>query len=253
MIVRSSQFEAFKFCPRFGHFMYDLGLRLKGDGVNPDLFFGKVLHKGTELFHNHSLDTALDYLRDLPWPQHATKTLGRANAFLKMYAAENPVKMLETEKPFTFRVGVHTWKGRWDGVGLYQGDKWVVENKTTIPYFLTLKPNDQMMAYWMGGKVYYQDVKGIFVNNFDIQKMRIIRTPMTIFQQDFDSWLEETKLFLAFITRCQSAGVYPTGASCMRYNSKCIFRKLCRSEPEIWGTLIKKCFVVSKEQKELDW
>lgn len=253
MIARNSQIEAFKFCPRLANFTYDMGLRIKGDSVNPDLFFGKAIHKGTEFVHKHSLSDALDMLGTLSWPQHKTKTLGRARALIKLYAVDNPVQIIATERNFQFKIGSHIWKGRFDGVGDYQVERWVVENKTTVPYYLRLKPNDQLISYFIGGKVYYKKLKGVYINNFDVAKVTIHRIPLRVTKEEVDAWLSEIKLVLEHYSRCRTRGSFPAGPSCIMYNRECVFRKICTIEPSVQSTIIKKCFTVNQKQKDLDW
>ena len=254
MIFRSSLVSTFKICPQRANYAYGMGLRPKGDMPNIDLYFGKVVHKAVEIVHKSSLDDAVAYLEAAEFPPSRRKTKARAKSLVKIYAATNPVKITETERDFELKIGQHTWIGRLDAVGEFQGDLWVVEHKTTNPRYLTIKPNDQFMSYYGGASTYFHDVKGVFVNNFDVDKIEIYRYPTTFEHQEFDAWLDEIKLVLEYYSRCNTRGVFPRSTEgCFAYYRECPYMTLCKADSSSLAYIMSKCYYVDENAKELSW
>lgn len=234
--------------------MYDLGLVLKGGGANPDLFFGSAVHKAIELYHKKGKDEAVEYLMGLDFPSHGVKCKTNAITLLNMYEASKPPKLLVAEKNFTFRIGRHEWRGRFDGIAKVNGALYVIEHKTTKPYYLQFKPNDQFISYWMGARVYFSDVAGVLVNSLDPQRLEVNRYLVSFNTDELEQWREETKLLLSFYSLCSTKGVFPkTPSACKAFGRDCPYLPLCKADSSQKQLIINRCYNISREQKELAW
>lgn len=254
MIVRSSFFSEMKLCLMRAHCMYDLGLRKAGVRRNPDLAFGSLIHKAIELFHKRGRDSASAYIYNATLPPHGKKTLATAAALVNMYISSKPPKLLVAEKDFTFKIGRHTWKGRFDGIVKINGAFYVVEHKTTSPYYLLMKPNDQFISYWAGARTYFPEVAGVLINSLDPTRIEVNRFLITFNEDELERWREETKLFLSFYTLCTTKGIFPkTPSACKAYGRDCPYLPLCTSNPSQIQYIIDRCYNIDRVQKELDW
>jgi len=254
VIVRSSFLAEMKLCFARAHYAYDLGLVLKGGGKNPDLLFGTAIHKAIEKFHKEGKEEALAFLQDMEFPQHGVKNRINAITLLNMYVASKPPKLLVAEKDFTFKIGRHEWRGRFDGIAKVNGELYVVEHKTTKPYYLQFKPNDQFISYWAGAKVYFSEVAGILINSLDPHRLEVNRYLITFTLDELKRWRQETKLLLSFYTLCTTKGVFPKSPfACKAFGRDCPYTPLCKADPSQKQLIIDRCYNISREQKELDW
>lgn len=256
MIIRSSMLKDIKSCPSKAAYKYELGLVpiAKGQRIKNDLEFGKLIHEAIEIFHTASIKDAIDLI-DVS-PMHETKRKNRqtAKVLLRRYADSNSVEIQHLEKSFQFKIGSHTWQGRFDGIGIYQGDVWVIEHKTTNPLYLQIKPNDQFIAYWLGAMIHFQNVKGVLINNLDCDKLEVTRIPVQYTKEEKEEWLDEIKITAEVYSRYRTKGVFPRNdMACHLYNSVCPYMALC-SEPE--GTrdmIMARCYEVKESLKLLEW
>jgi hypothetical protein len=248
MIVRSSSYTLARFCERAFYYKYILGLEPNVVKRN-DLYFGTALHSAVHNFHSGK-----DPME--PWdsynPQMSTKEknphVGRV--LTKMYA-KNPLNIVETEKPFEFFIGKHKWKGRFDGIVELSNSLYVAEHKTTKWGYRQIKPNDQLISYVLGGRVYYQGIDSTLVNVFNVSKMTIERKPVSFTKEEIDDWLSEVKIFLSYLTRCIHTGIYPKSTNCYPYNHECEYKCICNSHNS--EPIIRRAFHVNEEHKNLDW
>ena len=254
MIVRSSFLSEMKLCKARAHYMYDLGLVKKSDGVNPDLFFGSAIHKAIETYHKVGFAAAKEFLEGQTFQYHPKKTPSAAMTLLELYVASKPPKLLVAEKNFSFKIGRHEWRGRFDGIAKVDGSLFVIEHKTTSPYYLLLKPNDQFISYWAGARVYFSEVAGVLINSLDPSRLEVNRYLVTYTPEELEAWREETKLLLSFYQLCRTKGVFPrTPSACKAYGRDCPYLPLCNSHISMQQMIIDRCYNVCREQKELDW
>jgi len=255
MLIRSSVLAEFKLCPARAHYAYDLGLVRKGAKPSPDLIFGKAIHKAVEVFHKTgSLDEALQALKDFTFPPHKDKTFERAQILVTMYVQGNPLNIVEPEKDFSFKIGRHTWKGRFDGIAEVNGALYVAEHKTTKPFYLQTKPNDQFISYWAGAKITNKDVQGVIINNFDVERCEVRRILVSFSWEEFERWREETKMVLSFYQLCKTRKTFPkVPSSCLAYSRECPYRILCNAEPSIHERIIADFFDINLEARDLSW
>ena len=254
MIVRSSFLSEMKLCIARAHFMYDLGLVRTGGSPNPDLFFGSAMHKAIEIFHKQGLREAKIHLNELVFPPHGKKTLGCAISLIEIYAASKPPKLLVAEKDFTYKIGHHEWKGRFDGIAKVNNSLYVVEHKTTNPFYLLMKPNDQFISYWAGARIYFDDVAGVLINSLDPARREVNRYLITFSVEELEEWREETKLLLSFYSLCKTKGAFPkTPSACKAFSRDCPYLPICTATSGQKQLVIDRCYNVCREQKELDW
>lgn len=254
MLIRSSVLSTIKLCPQRAHFSYDLGLVSKNAKPSIDLVFGTIVHKSIELFHKQSKEAALEYLHEVEFEQTNAKSRLKAITLFNSYVETEPLDLIDYEKDFTFKIGKHVWKGRFDGVANLFDSLYIVDHKTTNPYFLSTKPDDQFIAYWMGGRIFYHEVKGVIVNSLDPASLVVKRIIVSYTKDEFEHWRDETKLLLAFYQRCFNVGIFPkTPKACIAYGRQCPFRILCTSPPEVHERIIERYYDVSVEKKEKNW
>lgn len=256
MILRSSMVKDIKNCPARAAYKYELGIVpiAKGKGKRNDLDFGKLVHEMIETFHLESYDKALEKIDSFDLSETKRKNKGVAKILLQKYVQKTTVEIIALEKSFNFKIGSHTWQGRFDGIGLFNGALWVIEHKTTNPFYLQFKPNDQFLAYWLGSRVYYPDVAGILINNLDCDKLEVNIIPVTFNDVERDEWIDEMKITAENYKRCKTKGIFPRNEqACFMFNSQCPYLPLCR-EPEGPREMIQsRCYEVNEKLKNLAW
>ncbi len=258
MIFRSSMISTFKACPAKACYKYELGLVPYGvKRKKNDLEFGSLVHDSIERYHlaGDDLKAALDFLNKQEIQETRRKNKTTAAALVKDYAAKNQIKMIEVEKLFTYDLGGgHTWMGRFDGIGEWNGDLWVIEHKTTNPEYLMNKPNDQFIAYYIGANILYGDVKGVYLNNLNCDKLEVKSWQITFNQDETEEWKDEMAATAEAYATYKRLGIFPRNqGACRMYNSRCCYMPLC-TEPEGTRALVQeRCYVVNEEARKLQW
>jgi hypothetical protein len=255
MIFRSSQFATFKQCPRRAYYKYELGLRKKHDGKNIHLEFGKMLHEAIEAFHrNDAIEAGLEVINEWELPFDKVKNHHVGRSLLMQYARNNTIEVVSYEREFSFSIGNHTWKGRFDNIGIYNGKRFVGEYKTTNPRYLQAKPNDQFISYWAGAMIFYNDIAGIALTNLDPTKVQVSRSFINFSRSEFEEWINETKMVCAYFSRCKGKGDFPRHPqACQSFGRLCPYHELC-SEPEVTRqAFIDRFYTVDEEAKNLSW
>jgi hypothetical protein len=255
MLVRSTFLGTVKACPCKAYYKHILGLQPIANGTRNTLPFGRLIHDAIELFHNETLDKAIKFIEKSDVPETKRKNKNVAKVLLQQYARKSDFFVMEEpEKEFSYQIGKHTWKGRFDGIGTCNGKRWVIEHKTTIPYYLLFKPNDQFIGYWVGAKRHYGDVAGVILNNLDCDKLVVNKFTIEFNDIEEEEWLEETEAVLDAFQGWYKYGVFPRNpGACLLYNTKCSYHPLC-SEPESSrGLIMNKCFVKNENLINLEW
>lgn len=254
MLIRSSVLSEIKLCVQRAYYTYELGLVPKRAKPSVDLIFGSLVHKAIEIYHKESREASYAYIKDYVFEETNLKNKRKAVTLLEIYNRQDPLNLIENEKDFTFKIGKHIWKGRFDGVAEHFSQIYVVEFKTTNPYFLTHKPNDQFVAYWGGGRIFYRNVAGVILVDLDPKSLVVSRSVISFTRDEFLKWREETKLVISYYQRCITAKKFPkTPSACKSYGRNCPFLILCTAQEEIHDRIIEEYFDVSKEQKEKSW
>jgi hypothetical protein len=258
MIVRSSSFVAYKECERKALFAYEMGL-VRNGSMPIDLLFGSTVHDAIDLFNKTGdLKDAFTLIDSIPWPAHKTKKPTLAQTFLRMYANKKLTqKYILSERDFSFSLGPHSWIGRWDGLSVQPDGIYVEENKTTNPRFFRYKPNDQLIAYYKGARVRFGDqVKGVIVNDFDVDRVDIVRRIVRFSPEELENWEAETIFKLDQYEASRTYNIWPQrGSACLLYgiDHPCSYTTICESPISGVQAIMERCYVVNKEHKELAW
>ena len=239
MIIRSSMLYSFKSCPAKFNYRYIKGLRSRQAYKNVDTYFGTMLHLSLELYHQEGYNQAMTVWEDYDQTLANDKKNPNTGRVLVDKYIQSPLNPICLEKNFTFKIGNHDWQGRFDMIAEYNGVKMVVDHKTTSYGFDQLKPNDQFMSYFLGAKIYYKDVEGLIVQVFNVSNMTIERKITSFSVEEVKEWQDETKLLLAYMTRCKNAECFPKSKNCTFFGKDCVFKVLCTSPPstrERWAS-----------------
>lgn len=256
MIHRSTCFKDAKLCPCLYYYRYELGLQKVGEGKpSPHLEFGRLLHDALEILTDEGLEAALSHIEKTPIPPDRVKTPEVAAALLRIYHSRNQVKVIVPEREFSFQGPNFIWQGRDDGIGSFNGTMYVVEHKTTDPWYLLLFPNDQFIAYYIGAKVTFPDVQGIIINNLDPKKIELHQHIINYSDEAVENWLTETKKFTDYLLSCQESNTWPRNEqACRAYGRLCEFHLLCSEQSNTTRTMImSKCYQENKKLKDKAW
>jgi hypothetical protein len=247
-----------KECIQKAHLMYDLGLVRRGV-LSVDLFFGLHLQNSIDIYNKTGdLQDGLDYLDSLTsWPTTKKKNITVAKVMLRIYANTDRDRNSRTqsEQEFSFRVGTHEWLGRFDSMLTHTDGLYVEENKTTKPAFFQTKPNDQFISYYIGSLYKFDTTQGVITNVFNLDKRCIDRIYITYMEEEVETWLAETALYLDFYELCTERGIYPKmPSSCLMYGPQyaCPYISLCTSTTFTFPYIFDS-FAINEEAKSLSW
>lgn len=227
MKMRSTALLDYKACPQKGYYKYNLGLRAKGDGKkSADLAFGTMIHEAVRA--EHLGESGEELINTFALPPHKYKTKETAKVLLKEFkkTIDGVLEIDLSEKPFSFDVGKHKWIGRFDIVGKLKSSKYILEIKTSNPFYFMTKPNDQLMAYYIGGMLSY-GVDGICLVSFDVMKLSVTIQPVRYSQKEVGNWLVETARFLDIL---EEGNFYKNSTACNNFGRRCEYHSLCASE-----------------------
>lgn len=260
MLIRSSFLSTFKACKAKAFYKYELGLKpLRTTHVKNDLDFGSLVHDTIEQYHLNGDDAgkAMAFLESREIKETRRKNKATAKTLVQRYIAQCEVKMLRVEKLFSYVIpgpNEHVWLGRFDGIGEWAGERWVIEHKTTKPEYLIHKPNDQFIAYYIGANRLYGGVKGVLLNNLNCDKLEVTTTPITFAQDEVDEWIDEINAVADVYEMYKKLGIFPRNSNaCKMYNSLCSYFPLC-TEPEGSRHLIQeRCYTLDEQSKSLSW
>ena len=256
MIYRSSQISTAKTCIAKSYFKYHLGLVPKGSGgKNPDLFFGTAVHDAIEIYLNSGIEAANEHLDLLDWPARTQKTLAIAKILLNLFSLKFKDKMLYTEKYFEIEISPDmTLKGKYDLIAENSSGIYVGEYKTTNPFYLMFKPNDQFISYFIASQVDFGEINKVVVYNLDPNSMNIALSLVTFAKEEIDVWLNQTEMFLRFYQQCCDDDIIVKNpGACINFNRKCPYFELCSSTPSVMNMLIEAAFEINEEAKNLSW
>ena len=247
MIIRSSMLSEMKGCFRKCYYKYTLGLIPSKSKPNVDLLFGKVVHKAIQILHTEGKDAADDFLSVVRFPVSTNKKNRATAKILFNSYAMSPMNIVAVEKPFSFSIGKHTWKGRFDGIIEVRNALYVADHKTTQAYFLLSKPNDQFISYWKGAKINGYDVQGVVLNHLDPVNFTCSRKLIGFTEKEFRVWREETKVYLSTYQRCLTTEVVPKNPShCLSYGKKCPYFILCTADEATCEVVKKKFYKINR-------
>lgn len=154
---------------------------------------------------------------------------------------ENFSKILEVEKDFQFPVGEHHWVGRWDSIIEDKGLVYVLDYKTTGDADFQLRPNNQILSYYIGASKYFgASLGGVYIHvlrasDCTIQPFYIKPTP-----KEVDEWKDDIIWQMKQVESYINSGIFPKNpASCNLYRRPCEYLPLCQSFGKVRDSLIK--------------
>lgn len=256
MIHRSSSFIDAKKCLRKHHYKYDLGLiPVKEGEKSVDLAFGSLVHDAAEISANENLNEALSFIDSSQIPPDRVKTPEVAKALLKMFNSTNKTKIVVPERNFFFEGTNFTWKGRHDGIGSYNDLLYVVEYKTTNPWYLQMSPSDQFTSYYIGAKQTFPNLEGMIIVNLDPAKVEVHYHLLRFTEEYCKEWLDEVETFTNYMKICEVMEVFPkSDFACSLYGRQCPYKVLCSDpSPSTVSMLMSKCFKEDQTLLEKAW
>lgn len=238
------------------HYKYDLGLTPVREGEKSiDLAFGSLVHDATEITANENLDEALSFIDSSYIPPDRVKTPEVAKALLRMFSTTNRTKIVVPERDFFFEGPNFSWKGRHDGIGSHNDLLYVVEYKTTNPWYLQMSPSDQFTSYYIGAKRTFPDIEGMIIVNLDPAKVEVHYHFLRFTEEYCEEWLNEVEIFTTYMKHCESYDIFPkSDFACGLYGRQCPYKLLCTEpSPSQVSTLITKCFKQDQTLLEKAW
>ena len=261
MYLSNSSLSAFVKCPAYGMFKYVLNLSKKESkslSSNSNILFGSVVHKALEVYgQTNSLEKAIENLytnpQALSLSSNSKKSLAAADVLVrKEIRILEPFHIVDVEKDFKFQLGEHSWIGRWDLVIKDKGLTYLVDYKTTGDNEFQLRPNNQIISYFVGASSYFKNLGGVYIHvlrasDCTIQPFFIRPSPSEI-----DEWKDDTIWQMKQISSYVDLGIFPKNpASCNLYRRPCEYLPLCRSFGKVREALIKSEYV-KEERRQLN-
>jgi len=256
MIYRSSQINTAKRCIAKAYFQYNLGLRKKGSGKkNPDLFFGTAVHKAIEIFVLENHEKAIIYLDSLDFPSNSAKTKAIAKVLLNLFTQKFKDKLLYSERYFALPLSDKIkLLGRFDLVAENLSGIYIGELKTTIPYYLLYKPNDQFISYYIAGKQEFKNVDKVVLYNLDPNSVDLIVSFIYYTKKEVEDWKKEMIAFINYYQSCVDTNtIVRSPGACLDFHRRCEFHELCTADDNVRKLLIESSFETNEEVLNLRW
>jgi len=253
MIYRSSQIKLAKQCPTKAYFKYSLGIVPKGRGKkNPDLFFGTVVHKALEILLLEGQEKSVEYLDVLEFPP-GSKTQAIAKILVNLFRMKFKDEVVACERYFQLDIDGISLLGKYDLIAKSEGGVYVGDYKTTTPYYLLFKPDDQFISYFIAARSEF-NAKHVVIYNLDPGSVDISMSLITYTDAEIEEWKRETKSFISYFQSCVDSGVVPKNpGACLDFGRRCEYHELCTSSPKVRQALIDGAFAVDKESLNLMW
>ena len=254
MIYRSSQIKQAKQCNAKAYYRYTLGIVPKSSGKkNPDLFFGTVVHKAIEILLLEGQEKSNEYLSRLEFPPGA-KTQSIAKILVNLFRMKFKDEAIACERYFQLDLDEETTiLGKYDLIARSAGGIYVGDYKTTIPYYLTFKPDDQFISYFIAARQEF-NAQHVVIYNLDPGSVDISMSLITYSEAEIDEWKKEIKKFLGYYQSCVDSGIVPKNpGACMDYGRRCEYHDLCTASPRIRQALIEGAFETDNESLKLMW
>lgn len=255
MILRSTQLKTAKQCVAKSYYRYHLGLRRKGNGKSVDLGYGTLVHEAVEKLLTEGYEEASRFIDETEFYGSGAKTKGTARILLNLFRMKFKDEFITSEQYFKIFLSEEvTLIGKFDfiakgGFGLYVG-----ELKTTQPYYLMTKPDDQFISYFLAAKEIFTDVQQVVLYNLDPSELNLTLSLITYSDSEIAEWIKETLAFAFYYQKCVEEGmIVRSPGACLDYGYRCEYHELCSASPAIRKKLLEHAFVVDEEQKNLSW
>lgn len=247
MYLSNTSLTRFLRCPQYGYYKYILQLekdREGGGNIGSSLAFGQVVHKALEDYgKGGDKDKVINGIYSHPDSRYLT---GKKNLMAADVLVRKEIQVLEkydivgVEESFQFTLGNHFWIGRWDSVVKDNGLVYVIDYKTTMDNEFNLRPNDQIVSYYIGATEKYGDVGGVYIH-----LLRVADGSVNIFlvrptKDEVWEWRDEKLFQLKQIEDYINRGIFPKNpSSCHMYGRACEYLPLCQAFGKTRDILIK--------------
>lgn len=255
MICRSTQLKAAKQCIAKSYYRYELGLRRRGNGKSVDLAFGSLVHNAVEKYLKEGYEKASEYLDREEFYGSGVKTKGTARILLNLFRMKFHDEFICSEQYFKiYLTEDFTLIGKFDFMARGSFGTYVGEIKTSQPYYLISKPDDQFISYYMAAREIWPQTQNVILYNLDPSQMELVLTPISFSADEVKEWQEETKAFLSYYKNCvESGNIVRSPGACLDYGYRCEYMDLCTTSKRIREVLVDNAFEVDEEQKNLAW
>ena len=261
MYLSNTSLSKFIQCPAYGFYKYILNIRKKKEfsgNSNSNTAFGQIIHHAFEVYgREKDLEKAIKSIYDNPLSQslsHSSKkNILTADVLVrKGVMMTKGMDIIEVEKPFKFQLGENYWIGRWDAIVKDNGLIYVMEYKTTGSNEFQIRPNSQVISYYVGAREYFENVGGVYVyvmqaDNQEIKNFFVRPTP-----NEIQEWKEETIWLMKQVTNYINLNIYPKNErACHQYNRECEYLPLCKSFGKVRENLMNSMYE-KFERRNLD-
>jgi hypothetical protein len=150
--------------------------------------------------------------------------------------------------------------GHLDKIVVYQGQRFVMDHKTTTwyltsHYFDRYEPDNQMTLYALASKVVlHQDhpVRGVIIDaaRIEPEKSSFARGITYRVADQLAEWITDLKWHLAAAERCAREGYWPQNdTACDKYGG-CKFREICSKSPKVRDRFLEGNFIRQSEEEK---
>ncbi|MCK4522062.1 MAG: PD-(D/E)XK nuclease family protein [Nanoarchaeota archaeon] len=251
MYLSNSSLSAFVKCPAYGMYKYILKLTKKTSAnPNRDALFGTIVHRALKIYGDtQSPEEAIKSIYSDPEGQflsaHSKKSLAVADIL-----ARKEIRILqgynikEVEKDFQFPVGEHFWVGRWDSIIEDKGLVYVIDYKTTGDAEFQLRPNSQILSYYVGASKYFKNLGGVYIHVLRASDCTIQSFYIKPSFSEVEEWKDDTIWQMKQISSYIDLGIFPKNpASCNLYRRPCEYLPLCQSFGKVREVLMQNDYV----------
>lgn len=263
-----------KECPRKYFYTLVQGYHPKTESIH--LRFGILIHSALEHYdiyrvngasHDEATDRVVEEaLRDSFGMEGSNdnkktrQTLIRTIVWYLEHYKDDDVKtvILANGKPaveLSFKLQIEgdlMYCGHLDRVVEFQGDKFVMDRKTTgatlgAYYFTQYNPDNQMSGYSLASAVGFSTpVKGVIIDAMQIAVgfTSFGRTITTRTEKQLEEWVDDFKVWTSLAFMFADKGSWPMNdKSCHKYGG-CPFREVCSHDPSVRENFLKTRFEV---------
>ena len=252
MIVSTNAVETYLRCPVRFYFTYVKRIEPvpSDDGKKSiALEFGVALHEALRTYFSDGEEMAIRRLEDFELTGRV-KSLSTAKILLRKEIQNlKGFTPIVWEKPFRIPLMGHTWIGRFDLIATKDGVPFVIDFKTTTDGEFQIRPNNQVMSYWLAAKNLYSDVGGVYVHLLKASTQTVINYLVTPTYDEEMEWLDETSTILNQMERSIRLEEWtknPKG--CWMWGRPCEFLPLCQSFGRVRESLLKNLYRPSERR-----
>ncbi len=161
-------------------------------------------------------------------------------------------QVVACEKPFKLKLSDDIeLRGRYDLVAKDSDGIYIGEYKTTIPYYLLSKPDDQFIIYYLAGNQEFGNVEKVVLCNLDPNNIDVSLSIITYTKQEIEDWRQEMITFLDYYQSCIDKKVLvKTPQACLAFGRRCEFYDLCTANSYVRDVLIKNYYTINEKALE---